>query len=107
MGSLKLSGFAWTLLDRLIIIVGMILGLLDCWKCWIVRQLIHQKCRIGSSELLEWSDCHIIRLPELLDSWTVRFLDSQTVRLSEFSDCWTVELEMLDRLIRIVRMLRF
>jgi len=100
MGSLKLSGFAWTLLDRLIIIVGMILGLLDCWKCWIVRQLIHQKCQIGSSELLEWSDCHIIRLPELSDS--------QTVGLSEFSDCWTVDLsEMSDRLIGIVRMLRF
>jgi len=58
--------------------VGMILGLLDCWKCWIVRQLIHQKCQIGSSELLEWSDC------------------------------WTVDLsEMSDRLIGIVRMLRF
>ena len=92
MGSLKLSGFAWTLLDRLIIIVGMILGLLDCWKCWIVRQLIHQKCWIGSLESPEWSE----------------LLDSRTVGLLEFSDCWTVDLsEMLDRLIGIVRMLRF
>jgi len=63
---------------------------------------------IGIVGMVRLSYYQTARIVGFLDCWILGFSDCRIVGLSEFSDCWTVDLsEMSDRLIGIVRMLRF
>ena len=78
---------------------------MDCYKSQIVRQLICQKCQIGSLELsgLAWK--LLDRLITIVGM--VRFSNSWTIGLLEMLDCQTVDWsEMSDKPIRISKMVR-